>query len=125
MPIYEYHCNGCNRDFEVEKRMSDPSEQVCPLCGSGETHRLISHTSFVLKGSGWYVTDYARKNGSSGSGGSHGSGHSPHPDRAGTPNGGNGEAPAASGSATGTQSPKPAPASKAPSPPSTSSGSAG
>jgi len=71
MPTYEYHCKACDGDFEVEKRMSDPVDQVCPRCGSPDTQRLISHSSFVLKGSGWYVTDYARKNGSNGSG-SHG-----------------------------------------------------
>jgi len=73
MPTYEYHCDACESEFEVEKRMSDPVEAGCPACGSDHTHRLISHSSFVLKGSGWYVTDYARKNGGNGgNGGAHG-----------------------------------------------------
>lgn len=69
MPTYEYRCDACEDEFEVEKRMSDPVQAPCPSCGSARTHRLISHSSFVLKGSGWYVTDYARKNGGNGTGG--------------------------------------------------------
>ncbi len=69
MPTYEYRCNACGIEFEVEKRMSDPVAAACTTCGATDTERLISHSSFVLKGSGWYVTDYARKNGSSGNGG--------------------------------------------------------
>ena len=68
MPTYEYLCNACHGEFETEMRMSDPPQAVCPSCGSSETKRLISHSSFVLKGTGWYVTDYARKNGGSSSG---------------------------------------------------------
>lgn len=69
MPTYEYRCNACGIEFEVEKRMSDPVATACTSCGAMDTERLISHSSFVLKGSGWYLTDYARKNGSSGNGG--------------------------------------------------------
>ena len=72
MPTYEYRCNACHVDFETEKRMSEPVETACPACGSDLTNRLISHSSFVLKGSGWYVTDYARKNGKGGGGETHG-----------------------------------------------------
>lgn len=64
MPTYEYSCDACGREFEAFKRMSDPAEAACPHCGADRTHRLISHSSFVLKGSGWYLTDYARKNSS-------------------------------------------------------------
>ncbi len=64
MPTYEYNCDACGREFEAFKRMSDPAEATCPHCGADRTHRLISHSSFVLKGSGWYLTDYARKNSS-------------------------------------------------------------
>ena len=74
MPTYEYRCSACNIEFEVEKRMSEPIETPCKSCGSADTRRLISHSSFVLKGSGWYLTDYARKNGQGGSadaGGTH------------------------------------------------------
>lgn len=61
MPTYEYHCNSCNEDFEIFQRISDPSKAPCSNCGSNDTRRLISHSNFILKGSGWYVTDYARK----------------------------------------------------------------
>ncbi len=71
MPTYEYRCNACEAEFEVQKRMSDPVDAACPHCGSDRTQRLISHSSFVLKGSGWYVTDYARKNGGGGGGSPH------------------------------------------------------
>lgn len=63
MPTYEYSCNSCNAEFECEQRISDSSLAACPSCGSRDTRRLISHSSFVLKGSGWYVTDYGRKGG--------------------------------------------------------------
>jgi len=63
MPIYEYRCEKCG-DFEQTQRISDPPLTRCPTCRR-KVRRLISHTSFQLKGSGWYVTDYARagKNG--------------------------------------------------------------
>jgi len=57
MPIYEYQCESCSRRFEVMQRMTEPLLAVCEQCG-GHVRRLISQTSFVLKGSGWYVTDY-------------------------------------------------------------------
>ena len=57
MPIYEYQCDNCGRQFEVMQRMTEPLLATCEQCG-GHVRRLISHTSFVLKGSGWYVTDY-------------------------------------------------------------------
>lgn len=63
MPIYEYRCEKCG-DFEQTQRISDPPLDRCPTCRR-KVRRLISNTSFQLKGSGWYVTDYARagKNG--------------------------------------------------------------
>jgi putative FmdB family regulatory protein len=64
MPIYEYACNGCGKHCEVIQKFSDEPLSNCPECG-GQMHKLISQTSFILKGSGWYVTDYAsseRKN---------------------------------------------------------------
>jgi len=64
MPIYEYHCRKCG-DFEIMQKMSDKPLTTCPTCRRKVT-KLISSTSFQLKGSGWYVTDYARK-GASGS----------------------------------------------------------
>jgi putative FmdB family regulatory protein len=57
MPIYEYQCESCSRRFEVMQRMTEPLLATCEKCG-GPVRRLISQTSFVLKGSGWYVTDY-------------------------------------------------------------------
>jgi putative FmdB family regulatory protein len=64
MPIYEYHCNKCG-DFETMQRMSDKPLTTCPTCRRKVT-KLISSTTFHLKGSGWYVTDYARKGESGG-----------------------------------------------------------
>jgi putative FmdB family regulatory protein len=58
MPIYEYRCEKCG-DFEEMQRITDPPLAKCPRC-KGKVRRLISNTSFQLKGSGWYVTDYGR-----------------------------------------------------------------
>ncbi|MCC6346361.1 MAG: zinc ribbon domain-containing protein [Nitrospirales bacterium] len=58
MPIYEYSCLQCGRRHEVMQKFSDAPIAECPECG-GEMKKLISNTSFVLKGTGWYVTDYA------------------------------------------------------------------
>ena len=58
MPIYEYRCEHCG-DFEEMQRITDPPLARCPKC-KRKVRRLISSTSFQLKGSGWYVTDYAR-----------------------------------------------------------------
>ena len=60
MPIYEYHCSKCG-DFETMQKMSDKPLTHCPTCRRKVT-KLISSTSFQLKGSGWYITDYAHKN---------------------------------------------------------------
>ena len=67
MPIYEYDCKQCGV-FEVTQRISESPLTACPKCNGG-VRRLISLTSFVLKGSGWYATDYARPNGNSESSG--------------------------------------------------------
>lgn len=58
MPIYEYECLNCGKQCEVIQRFSDEPLSICPECG-GHMHKLISQTSFILKGTGWYVTDYA------------------------------------------------------------------
>jgi len=63
MPIYEYKCGKCG-DFEVTQRITEPALKRCPTC-KGKVERLVSLTSFVLKGSGWYATDYARSGGDS------------------------------------------------------------
>ncbi|MBI5017445.1 MAG: zf-TFIIB domain-containing protein [Deltaproteobacteria bacterium] len=62
MPIYEYRCPSCHDDFEVSQKISDAPLSECPKC-RGTLEKLISQSSFVLKGSGWYMTDYARKGG--------------------------------------------------------------
>src|SRR5438552_2466175 len=64
MPIYEYRCGKCG-DFEVMQKISDKPLNACPTCRRKVT-KLISSTSFQLKGTGWYVTDYARKGGAAG-----------------------------------------------------------
>ena len=61
MPIYEYRCEKCG-EFEVSQRITEAALQWCPTC-KRKVRRLISNTSFQLKGSGWYVTDYARAGG--------------------------------------------------------------
>ena len=59
MPIYEYECEFCSHRFQLLQKFSDPAPSVCPNCGKeGGIKKLISQTSFELKGSGWYVTDY-------------------------------------------------------------------
>jgi len=60
MPIYEYECNRCGNIEEAIQKFSDKPLKKCRQC-SGKLHRLISQSSFHLKGSGWYVTDYANR----------------------------------------------------------------
>ena len=59
MPIYEYACEKCQHEFEVEQRITDDPVRTCPECRSRKVKRLISQTSFVLKGSGWYSDLYS------------------------------------------------------------------
>ena len=59
MPIYEYACDKCSHEFEVEQRITDDPMKTCPECRSRKVRRLISQTSFVLKGSGWYSDLYS------------------------------------------------------------------
>lgn len=66
MPIYEYQCTSCGHNFEEWQKNFEEKEVHCPKCGNS-AKRLISNTSFILKGTGWYVTDYGRpRNGSNG-----------------------------------------------------------
>ena len=60
MPLYEYECEKCGHRFEKIQRMSDAPPPDCPACGGG-VHKLQSAPAFQFKGSGWYITDYARK----------------------------------------------------------------
>ncbi|MBW2409526.1 MAG: zinc ribbon domain-containing protein [Deltaproteobacteria bacterium] len=60
MPIYEYECTHCGEIEEVFQKFSDKPLKKCPHC-SGKLQKLISQSTFHLKGSGWYVTDYANK----------------------------------------------------------------
>jgi len=60
MPIYEYECQQCDQVTEAMQKFSDAPITQCPRC-KGNLKKMISHSSFHLKGSGWYVTDYARK----------------------------------------------------------------
>ena len=62
MPFYEYECTKCHQHTEVLQKISDPPITKCEKC-KGKMKKLISHSSFHLKGSGWYVTDYASKSG--------------------------------------------------------------
>ncbi len=57
MPTYEYQCEKCQRVFEVRQRITAPALTTCEICG-GHVKRLLSSAPFILKGEGWYVTDY-------------------------------------------------------------------
>jgi putative FmdB family regulatory protein len=59
MPIYEYECQACGHRFEEWQKMSDDPIKVCPKCKKRKVEKLISHTSFQLKGGGWYSDLYA------------------------------------------------------------------
>jgi len=60
MPLYEYQCDSCGHRFELIRKFSDPPVETCPKCG-GTVQKLVSSPAFQFKGSGWYVTDYAKK----------------------------------------------------------------
>ena len=61
MPLYEYECDTCGHRFEVIQKFSDAPLTTCPKCG-GAVRKLLSSPAIQFKGSGWYITDYARKN---------------------------------------------------------------
>ena len=61
MPTYEYECRACGHEFEREQRIREDPVKTCPRCRKGEVRRLISRTSFVLKGGGWYSDLYSSK----------------------------------------------------------------
>ena len=60
MPTYEYRCNACNNQFELRQKFSDPPADLCPKCG-GTVRKIVSATSFSLKGAGWYGDGYGKK----------------------------------------------------------------
>jgi putative FmdB family regulatory protein len=72
MPLYEYQCKKCGHRFEKIQKFSDKMVKKCPDCG-GPVEQMISAPAVQFKGSGWYVTDYAKKSSSPGSGGDSGS----------------------------------------------------
>ncbi|HXI28821.1 MAG TPA: FmdB family zinc ribbon protein, partial [Vicinamibacterales bacterium] len=63
MPLYEYQCDECGHTFEKIQKFSDPLEDTCPKCG-GPVRKLMSSPAIQFKGSGWYITDYAKKDSS-------------------------------------------------------------
>jgi putative FmdB family regulatory protein len=65
MPLYEYQCVACEQRFERIQKFSDPPVETCPTC-SGKVRKLLSSPAIQFKGSGWYVTDYARQEKKSG-----------------------------------------------------------
>ena len=66
MPLYEYLCDACGQRFELIQKFSDPPPEACPKCGKGPVERQLSSPAIQFKGSGWYITDYARKGDSGG-----------------------------------------------------------
>ena len=64
MPLYEYQCEACGNRFEVIQKFSDPPAETCRVCAKGPVRRLMSSPAIQFKGSGWYITDYAKKSSS-------------------------------------------------------------
>ena len=60
MPLYEYQCESCEKRFEKIQKFSDPLIETCPSCG-GRVNKLLSSPAIQFKGTGWYITDYAKK----------------------------------------------------------------
>ena len=58
MPIYDYKCSNCGHEIEIIQKLSDKPKTICPKCNDESLKKLISATSFRLKGSGWYETDF-------------------------------------------------------------------
>jgi putative FmdB family regulatory protein len=77
MPIYEYACQSCGHELEQLQKLSDAPLVDCPECGRPELRKLVSAGGFVLKGSGWYVTDFRDKSKKSEAGGGSDAGSKP------------------------------------------------
>ncbi len=106
MPLYEYQCDACGTRFELIRKFSDPPLEVCPTCGKGPVQKLISSPAFQFKGSGWYITDYARKSG----GGDEKAGESKGESKSSSPASESKPASDSTGAKESTTSDKPAPA---------------
>src|SRR3954447_20807594 len=61
MPLYEYECDACGKRFERIQKYSDPLADTCAHCGKGPVRKLLSSPAIKFKGSGFYITDYAKK----------------------------------------------------------------
>jgi putative FmdB family regulatory protein len=79
MPLYEYKCEACGNRFEKIQKFSDPLVDACPKCG-GKVEKLLSSPAIQFKGSGWYITDYAKKSSSDSSSSTTSSSKSEKPD---------------------------------------------
>jgi putative FmdB family regulatory protein len=76
MPLYEFECEVCKKRFERIQKFTDPTPEVCPHCGQGPVRKLFSSPAIQFKGSGFYITDYAKKSTSEAGGKSSSSGDS-------------------------------------------------
>jgi putative FmdB family regulatory protein len=70
MPLYEFECDACKTRFERIQKFTDPNPEPCPTCGKGPIRKLPSSPAIQFKGSGFYITDYAKKSSSEASSGS-------------------------------------------------------
>jgi putative FmdB family regulatory protein len=112
VPVYEYACEKCGYEFEAEQRITEAPLKTCPRCKARKVKRLISQTSFVLKGGGWYADLYASKSGKGGEADKSGKGAEADKKDAPAKSDAAGEstpAPAASGSDTAASESKPKP----------------
>lgn len=66
MPIYEYQCVACGHRLDELQKIGEPPLTTCPSCQANALQKLVSATSFQLKGTGWYVTDFKNKNSAEG-----------------------------------------------------------
>lgn len=64
MPLYEFECEDCKTRFERIQKFTDPNPDVCPSCGKSQIRRMFSSPAIQFKGSGFYITDYAKKSSS-------------------------------------------------------------
>ena len=64
MPLYEFECDACKTRFDRIQKYTDPNPEVCPVCGKGPIRKMPSSPAIQFKGSGFYITDYAKKSSS-------------------------------------------------------------